>query len=257
VARHCPPAVRSPTVATKLNQIIAVSKGVKSKAQRDLTDAYHRIQKSALLAGISRTYRPKDDEGEQLPPESTRVQVNVEQILRDVRDSLVRLFDVVATQDWANRTAQADVVVDDVVILSDVPVTYLLFLEKQLVDLRTLIGKLPTLDPAEQWTYSHSAGAWATEPAGTVRTKKVPRNHVLAVATKEHPAQVQVYNEDQIVGTWTTVKFSGAVPATRVRELLERVDKLHVAVKFAREAANATEVTDRQVGDAVLGYLFG
>ena len=57
---------------TRLNQIIAVEKGVKSRSFQELTDAHHALQKPALLSGISRTYRPKDEEGEQLPPESTR-----------------------------------------------------------------------------------------------------------------------------------------------------------------------------------------
>lgn len=69
----------------------------------------------------------------------------------------------------------------------------------------------------------------------TVRTKKVPRNHVKAEATDKHPAQVDVYYEDVPVGYWTTVKFSGALPARRVNELLDRVEKLQQAVKFARE----------------------
>ena len=47
----------------------------------------------------------------------------------------------------------------------------------------------------------------------TLRTKKVPRNHVKAEATEKHPAQVEVYYEDVAVGYWTTVKFSGALPA--------------------------------------------
>ena len=58
------------------------------------------------------------------------------------------------------------------------------------------------------------------------------------------------------IGYWTTVKFSGALPARRVNELLDRVEKLQQAVKFAPEEANGTEVTDRRVGDAVFGYLF-
>ena len=91
----------------------------------------------------------------------------------------------------------------------------------------------------------------------TIRTKKVPRNHVKAEATEKHPAQVEVYYEDVPIGYWTTVKFSGALPARRVNELLERVEKLQQAVKFAREEANGTEVTDQRVGDAVFGYLFG
>jgi hypothetical protein len=53
---------------TKLNQIIAVEKGIKSKAYAEVTDAHQRLQKSALLAGIARTYQPKDEEGEQYPP---------------------------------------------------------------------------------------------------------------------------------------------------------------------------------------------
>ena len=59
----------------KLNQIIAVSKGVKSETLRALTDAHRDVQKQPLLSGISRTYQPKDDEGERLPSESTKVQL--------------------------------------------------------------------------------------------------------------------------------------------------------------------------------------
>ncbi|WP_428957788.1 hypothetical protein [Streptomyces sp. cg35] len=49
-------------VSTRLNQIIAVEKGVKAKAHQDLTAAHHGLQKTALLAGIARTYQPKDEE---------------------------------------------------------------------------------------------------------------------------------------------------------------------------------------------------
>lgn len=241
----------------KLNQIIAVEKGVKSKSFADLTEAHHAVQKQPLLSGISRSYQPKDEEGEQLPPESTRVQVHAEQILRDVGDTLTRLFDVTATKDWANTAARADVVVDGHTVVADAPVSYLLFLEKQLVDLHTFVKKLPVLDAAESWSRDESTDSWRTDPVRTIRTKKVPRNHVKAEATDKHPAQVEVYYEDIAVGYWTTVKFSGALPARRVNELLDRVAKLQTAVKFAREEANATEVQDKRVGAAVFGYLFG
>jgi hypothetical protein len=240
----------------KLNQIIAVSKGVKSQTLRTLTDSHRDVQKQALLSGISRTYQPKDDEGERLPAESTRVQLTADGVIADVRTSLVKLFDVVATQDYANCTAKADVVVDGTVIAANVPVTYLLFLEKQLTDLYTFVDKLPALDPSEHWTFSESAGHYAADPVQTTRTKKVPRNHVKAEATEKHPAQVDVYTEDVVVGTWTTIKFSGALPASRIRELRERVTKLQQAVKFARENANNADVTDVTVGDQILGYVF-
>jgi len=67
---------------------------------------------------------------------------------------------------------------------------------------------------------------------------------------------VEVYYEDVTVGHWRTIKFSGALPATRVNELLARVEKLQEAVKFAREEANNLEVEDVKTGEAVLSYLF-
>lgn len=244
---------------TRLNQIIAVEKGVKATAHSELTKLHHdaqRTQKDGPLNGITRSYQPRDEDGEQLPSESTRVQINANDLLTQAAVTLTRLFDVTATKDWANREANADVTVDGQVLLTAVPVTYLLFLEKRLVDLHTFVTKLPTLDPAETWSYSAEADCWATEPVTTTRTKKVPRNHVLAEATPQHPAQVQMYTEDVMVGTWRTVKFSGALPAERVKELLQRVEALQASVKYATQAANSVEITDQRVGRKVFDYLF-
>ena len=129
--------------------------------------------------------------------------------------------------------------------------------EKQLNDLHTFVQKLSVLDPAESWHPDPTQDCWASDPAETSKTKKVPRNHVKAEATEKHPAQVEVYHEDIVVGYWKTVKFSGAVPAARVRELTERVEKLQRAVKMAREEANSAPAEKVQTGDRVFGYLFG
>ena len=241
---------------TKLNQIIAVEKGVKASSQSELTKQHHTLQKSVLLSGLSRTYQPKDEEGEVLPPESTRVQVKADEVLAHTAEVMTRLFDLTATKDWANGTAVADVTLDGTVLLRDVPVTYLLFLEKRLIDIHTLVSKLPLLDSADAWEYDQSSDSWRTEPTRTLRTKKVPRNHVKAEATEHHPAQVEMYFEDVPVGTWTTVKVSGALPAQRVNELRTRVEKLQDAVRSARETANEVEVVDQAVGKKVFDYLF-
>jgi hypothetical protein len=242
---------------TKLNQIIAIEKSVKAKAARVIGDAGRELGKAPLLSGISRTYQPKDEDGEQLPPESTKVQRRVEEQLREVSAAMTRLFDVTATKDRTNAIAAADVVIDGEVLLADVPVTYLLFLEKQVGELQAFVKALPVLDAAESWTFNDAADCYATDPVKTQRAKKVPRNHVKAEATEEHPAQVDVYYEDIPVGYWTTVKFSGAAPAKRVAQLAERLEKLQIAVKFAREEANGTEVVDEKIGDRVFGYLLG
>lgn len=241
---------------TKLNQVIAIEKRVKGDALTALTKAHHDVQKTPLLSGISRNYKPRDDEGEQFPPESTRVQLRVSDVLAQVSNSLERFYDLTLTKDLANTVAKADLKVDGVVIAEKVPVTYLLFLEKQLQDLLTFVTKLPVLDPSEVWNFDPNHDAYATVPSQTVKTKKIPRNHVLAQATDKHPAQVQVFTEDVLVGYWTTVKFSGAIPQQEVNELKTRVTALIEAVKTAREEANSVQVIDQHVGEAIFGYLF-
>jgi hypothetical protein len=238
-----------------LHHVIAREKTQKTETSNAITNAYHLIQKPALFNGLSKTYLPKDAEGETLPSDLQRIQVHAPSLIKGVESQLVTLFDLTAQKDWANCRAKADVVVDGKVLLSEVPATYLLFLEKQLVDIHTFIKKLPTCDPAEQWTWDTSQGHYVSGEKHTNRTKKIMRNHVLAEATKEHPAQVQPYSEDASIGTYKQVNFTGALPVPRVEQLLERVDALRVAVKEARETANTTPIEDIHAGKKIFDYL--
>jgi hypothetical protein len=242
---------------TKLNQIIAIEKGVRARTTRRVTDLYHQFQKPALFSGLARTYRPRDDEGETLPDERTSVQLRAVDVLTEIAQAETELLDVVLTKDVYNTDASADIKVDGVTIATYVPVTYLLFLEKQLQNIAAILQKVPTLDPAETWHYDDATDLWRTEPTGTTRTKKIPRNHVKAEATDRHPAQVEIFTEDVVVGYWNRVLFSGALPASRVREYTERLDKLIAAVKYAREEANGITVEDRKIGDSLFRYLLG
>lgn len=241
---------------TKLSQILAIEKGEKSRAQTKLTALYHEAQKTVLWRGITRTYVPKDDEGDVLPAESTPVQIEAGRHIDSIADGLTRLFDIVATKDNANTHAAADVVVDGTVVLSDVPVTTLLFLEKQMTDLRTSILAIPIHDTDAHWTRNEVTGIWETDPVTTTRSTKVPRNHVRAAATDKHPAQVDLWTEDVIVGYWTTRKLSGGLAGTQRTQLLTRIDALSNAVKFAREEANTIDVTDIKIGKKIFDHLF-
>lgn len=240
----------------KLNQLIAVANTKKAHAVSELTRVHHILQKKELLTGLSRTYRPKDEEGDRLPAEIKHVQYTVGTGVTDAKRVLTELFNAVAAQDNTNCVAKADVVVDSTALLKDVPVTHLLFLEKQLVDLHTFVDKLPTLDPSVVWSKDEATGNWRSEEQETTKTKKVLRNHVKAEATDKHPAQVETYSEDVVVGYWNKTDFSGAVPAAERTAMLNRVRKLQEAVKFAREQANCVEVADLKTA-AVLDYIFG
>lgn len=244
-------------MGTKLNQIIALRPDVSSRAERVETDLYHRIQVADSLFGITKTYEPKNDGADVYAGESKIVETKADQVASTFGVAMERLLDLTLTLETANTEAKADVVVDGVVLVKDAPVTYLLFLEKHMIRARAFINKLPTLDPSKEWKWDADLGVhrWS-EPVKANKVKKVPAAQVLYEATKEHPAQVKPYEDTILEGWWTTTGFSGALPASRKAQLIQRVDALSEAITFAREQANQGEVTDRKVGAAISGYLF-
>lgn len=244
---------------TKLNQLLAIERGVASTAQRTLTDAYQLAQRATIFTGLSRVYTPKDDDGDRLPSESTKVQQTVTSLVRSVTPRLSAWLNVEWEKDFANTLAKADVVVDGTILVADAPVTYLLWLEKRLTDLRTFVEKWPTLDPAEVWAAEPITGLYATPAQETTRSQKQLRALVKYDATDKHPAQTETYTVDVPVGTWATTKLSGAVAQSDKNAALDRVDKVLAAVRRAREAANAIDVPADAVnpGQAITDYVFG
>jgi hypothetical protein len=250
---------------TALHQIIALERGITVDAEQHVAKIRQVLAiggDNDPLTGISRVYESKQgDEGDRLPPENRRVQLTVTELLGNARQHLTRLFDVKFTREYANTAARADIVVNGTTLVEDVPAGYLLFLETQLTQLITgLIDRLPALNPAEEWRNDDPAlpaGVWRTAPREKARPKKVPQVQVLYPATPEHPAQVRTYDQDVIEGYWTTVNFSGQLPAREIQAMRARATEVLQAVRYAREQANTLVVNDRKAGDALLGYILG
>lgn len=241
----------------KLNQILAVEKGLKARTVAQVTDLMRTLEKPALFDGMTRTYQKKDDAEEQLPAERKVVQRRVDDILGAVRLGMGELIDVVSHKETANTRARAAVVLDGETLLDPLPATVLLMLEKTLADLRTIAEKIPVLDIAENWTRDANAGLYKAASTTTSRTKKTQRAIVKYDATEHHPAQTEMITEDVTVGWWSTEKLSAAMPGPQKEQLLKRVDKLLAAVKIAREEANSIEAGERPaIGGAIFDYLF-
>lgn len=240
----------------KLNQIIAIEKGIKSRVYGEMTDLHKAVQKPDLFNGFVKNYQPKDEDDEGLPAERKRVQYEIKDVLRTVERLQTEYFDVTARKDWTNCEAKADVMVDGKAVISQAPVSYLLFLEKQLTDMRTFVDCLPVLDDGEAWTKDLNSGLFKTDTVSTHRTKKVQKPVVLYPATPEHPAQTQLITEDIIAGFWQQVKHSGAMPKPEKQSLAGRVEKLLQGVKQAREEANTRDETKApSIGNAVFSFL--
>jgi hypothetical protein len=242
----------------KLNQIVAIEKGIKSKAVAEVSELYKVIQKPALFNGFQKTYQAKDEEGESLPAEKQRVQFTTNDVMNTLSKAMANLIDITARKDYTNCIAKADVAVDGVVIISRAPVSFLLFMEKQLTDLRTFVATLPILDEGEKWERDPNSGLFRSEEIKTHRTKKIQKPIVMYDATKEHPAQTQMSVEDVIAGYWTQVKHSGAIGKPKKDSLLKKIDALHNAIKQSREQANMEdEVTggSPSIGQDLFAYL--
>jgi hypothetical protein len=241
----------------KLNQIVAVVSGKKTRVEKEFGDLNKVLQKPDLFHGIARQYQPIDEGGEELPAERKDPQRSAKAILRQARQTLTDMIDAVATQEYGNCTARADVKVGGTVILPQVPVTVLLYLSKQLDDLHTFVNNVPLLDPSERWTYDAQDGTYTTDEIRTVRTKKVQKPIVLYDATEKHPAQTQLITEDVTAGHWRTRKYATTLAATERQQIVDRIVKLQDAVKIAREEANSITVEDQSIASALLTYVFG
>ena len=240
----------------KLNQVIAVVQGKKSRAQKLLTES-HRGWNAAAISGIAKTYQPKDAEGDLLTAENKQIHLNVPEKIRETMGQVASFFDVVMTQENGNTQAKGTIEIDGKPFLPDVPVTTLLFIERQLVDLHTFVTNLPVLPPDREWKYDRNRNCHVTDPVDSLRTSKKAQVIVKYDATKEHPAQTELFSEDVTVGTWTTTYMSSAVPSRQRAEMLGRVEELQDAVKRAREQANSCEVEQLTHGGKILNHIFG
>src|SRR5690606_10339970 len=113
------------------------------------------------------------EDGDQYPPEQQLVQYSVPQAIKDFTEAETELLDTIYAQDATNAVATADLVIDGKKVLEKVPVTYLLFLEKQAEYLLTFAKELPTLDLAQEWEWDETSDYYKSKPVSTFKTKKV------------------------------------------------------------------------------------
>lgn len=255
-------------MTTYLHQVIAAERGAIAESEKKLAEVKHILAiggERNPLTGLTRTYQPRAEDGDELPPERRNVQLTVPELLTYARTELARLFDVKYAREQGNTEAKADVVIDGTPLLRDVPAGYLLFLENQVTQLIALIEKLPTLDPAEEWHDSTTDPAlpeniFATTARQTARPAKVRQVQVISpnqvIDGKPFPGTFQPYDTDKIVGDWTMIRFSGELRVQAAQEMRARAVRVLDAVRKAREQANRLEITqDQHPGDAVLGYI--
>jgi hypothetical protein len=253
-------------MALKLTALLGIANGndgIKARVKRVETDIYNLLKRPNLFSGFRKTYSPLDEEnGERFPDEGEVLQHNVEDVLAELIPAMARAIDVQTMIDATNGQTLADLVIDrgavENLVIRNIPVTTLIWLEKKLAELKVIVAAAPELNPTKTWIFDEHEGVYVTPARLSIKTRKVPKALVMYPATDRHPAQVQAYNEDETIGHWSTTDMSGAMPSTRKRVLLDRIAVITEGVKTARETANANaQVVEMEYGRELLEELLG
>jgi hypothetical protein len=250
-------------MTAKLHELLAV--------ETDLEGAYQKIIKETIQTftkrtdhfnGFTRTleiFQRKEGEPES-PAEHKAMDTTVYDKLMYQKDHIIRYMNAVLQKEATNQTAKADLVITGLTIAKDVPVTFLLALERFVTRIRETYSTIPTLPPGIDYDPAPDEGPNIYKrkyPKKEYKTEKRIVPQILYKATKEHPAQVDKINETFNVGMYTRQELCSMMTPAAKSVLLARIDVMLRCIKIARQKANRAEVINREMGDSIFDYIHG
>lgn len=246
-------------MAKKLQEILNIEPSVKEKGVLMIKEGINTFKnKSEHFSGFNKHYKPLDSDGLTFPPESKSVVEDVQSKLNYIFSSVNQMIDTEVIKEFTNTQTKADLTLPNgKVLLKDAPAPVYLFLEKAIANLRELVKTVPTLPPDQTWNpHPNKKNIFQTEKEQTVKTQKEQVPIVLYPATPEHAAQTQLISKDVRIGSWETVKESGAVPVAEKAKWLNNLDTLEKAVKKAKARANDCEIVPVKVSKEIQDFIF-
>jgi hypothetical protein len=250
-------------MATKLHELLAVETNLENQATKNRGELASTFEKKRHLFEEKRIVFMPNGEGSQPVVETqSDIQSTVAKELAWIAPFIAKSLDASFQVADANTRARADIVLDDdanTVLIAGLPATALLELEKRVAEVAALINAIPTLDPAKGFRpdAAREGGISQARPVVKTRTKKAKKLYVKYDATKEHPAQTELIDEDVPVGTIQEQEWSGLITPARKSELLAKADMLARAVRRARSRANEVEVDlTKKIGKKLLDFVF-
>jgi len=248
----------------KLHELLAVEGQLKSQAEATRTELRNTFEKKRhLFEEKVVTFNSSDEGAEPVREQQSDLQSKVADELAWIAGIWQKAIDASYQVAQANTTAFADVILDDgTTLLTHVPATGLLELEKRAAEIEELVKAIPTLDPAKGFAPDANRGAHIYKARDVVktRTKKTQRALVMYPATPEHPAQTQLISEDVPVGKLTEQEWSGLITPAEKGAMLERAEQARRAIKQARQRANDVELNGAgtvAVGARLFAHVFG
>lgn len=245
----------------RLHELLAIEKNHQTQFNTLIQDTQNKFGRDHYFKGWVKSLKmiqdsPENEAIEKAGSETKDVVTTVGETLDYLFDHWARYEDTQIRKNITNQKATTNLPIGDTVI-DDVPVDELMGLETRLTKIREIFQQIPTLDASREWQKSTvREGVWiASRPDVTTKTERVITPVVLYEATKEHPAQIDKVSKDEVVGSFTTVSFSGAITSLQKATALKRIDDLLGETKKARMRANMKEVVNASIGSVLAKYL--
>jgi hypothetical protein len=247
-------------MAQKQHEILAVKTGITGKFNKlkaDLVSLFN--DKKHHFNKVIAVFKPLKEGAQQATEQQTEMQTTVVKELQWIGTEFGKLVDICHSINLTNCVAKADVVIDGVTVLSEIPATGLLELEKLIGSFKDLLTTVPTLDPVKGFKPDADEGKGIYKAQEQLRARTTKELYVLELspATDKHPAQVSKETRDVLVGHVYTNEWSGMLTPAEKSTMLTRCEDLLTAIKSAQARANNTEVVSKKIGDSIVKYIIG
>lgn len=244
----------------KLHQLLAVESDLKDRQKIVVDETINTFNKKQnLFFGSNRKYKPFDEsDTTEYPEEDVEMTTTVEQRLDYTEGFVIPYIDALLQKEVTNQEAKASIEIDGKALTDPLPATFLLGLESRLKELRNVYKVIPTLTQGVKWQPAPDLGDDVfiqSHPEKKFKTRKTFQHKVLVEPTEHHPAQIEKWEEVENVGIYEKNVWSGLVTSARKAEMLDRIDKLLVAVKQARQKANNIDVKPVHIGKTLFDYI--
>lgn len=258
------PTKKSPlhqNAMSKLHEILAVESDREASLTAIHQETLHTLDKKPDHFIAKHTiYKPFDENSQEGEEVVKAMVTTVHDKLDHYRKIMGAALDLSATKDVTNCKASAPIILDGVEITPALPAITLLSLESRIKRIMEVLMAIPTLAPGRHWELDPSRGAGVfvdKNPDDKFRTKKVIRHKILVEPTQHHPAQVEKWTEDERIGKLTETTWCSMITPADKSKLIENAQNLLAAVKQARQRANAQEVEQVKIADAIFKAILG
>lgn len=243
---------------SEMHALVAVFPSLKGTGNKALNNTKSTFKnRQHQFNGHQKTYRATHEGGQEEQPEHVPMVLTVGEELAHFQDMFSPFLNAEMQICETNTQAKATIEFDGFK-LEDAPATLLLQLEKHIESMRSVFDEIPVLDGKHQWEEDEQqgAGTWKSKPEITYRTRKELQHKVLFKGDEHHPPQIEKWQEDVRIGSYTTERHSGMITIKQKIGLLRRLDHLQRALKQARSEANKIKHSTSTISEQIFQYLF-